>query len=407
LRIIVGFKDFDLSKHNEQWSPPTWVLSLGAGLAPFAVTLVAPAIPAMAIDLKADSNIAQLVLTTLLLSIAVGQLVAGPLSDRFGRKPLFLGGAIAYCVAGFGAVLSDTIEGIIFFRVIQGLGAAAAVAMSRSIVVDFYGRDRAAGVMSTIIAMMAIIPVFGTSLGGILTDLVGWHGSFFMLALTGLILTIFVGTQIQETHKPEHVFTFKDALMGYRELLGTKQFLASALTTAFQTAVFFAMMGFIAYSFERMSISPKEFGVWMATTSVGYVIGNLANKRLLKRYPIEIITLVGAIASLTCLLLMEIWHNASPNSPTGLAIPMLLVGLSNGVIIANSIIMASSAIPRLRGSATGLVGAMQMGAGGISGTVAIWLGADQNTHIGIFTLLVISLCSLMAAWWSSRLHQSQ
>ena len=396
-----------MSKHNEQWSPPTWVLSLGAGLAPFAVTLVAPAIPAMAIDLNADSNIAQLVLTTLLLSIAVGQLVAGPLSDRFGRKPLFLGGAIAYCVAGFGAVLSDTIEGIIFFRVIQGLGAAAAVAMSRSIVVDFYGRDRAAGVMSTIIAMMAIIPVFGTSLGGILTDLVGWHGSFFMLALTGLILTIFVGTQIQETHKPEHVFTFRDAMMGYRELLATKRFLASALTTAFQTAVFFAMMGFIAYSFERMSISPKEFGVWMATTSVGYVIGNLANKRLLKRYPIEIITLVGAIASLTCLLLMEIWHNASPNSPTGLAIPMLLVGLSNGVIIANSIIMASSAIPRLRGSATGLVGAMQMGAGGISGTVAIWLGADQNTHIGIFTLLVISLCSLMAAWWSSRLHQSQ
>ena len=407
MRIIVGFKDFDLNKHNEQWSPPTWVLSLGAGLAPFAVTLVAPAIPAMAIDLKADSNIAQLVLTTLLLSIAVGQLVAGPLSDRFGRKPLFLGGAIAYCVAGFGAVLSDTIEGIIFFRVIQGLGAAAAVAMSRSIVVDFYGRERAAGVMSTIIAMMAIIPVFGTSLGGILTDLVGWHGSFFMLALTGLILTIFVGTQIQETHKPEHVFTFRDAMMGYRELLATKRFLASALTTAFQTAVFFAMMGFIAYSFERMSISPKEFGVWMATTSVGYVIGNLANKRLLKRYPIEIITLVGAIASLTCLLLMEIWHNASPNSPTGLAIPMLLVGLSNGVIIANSIIMASSAIPRLRGSATGLVGAMQMGAGGISGTVAIWLGADQNTHIGIFTLLVISLCSLMAAWWSSRLHQSQ
>jgi len=396
-----------LNKHNEQWSPPTWVLSLGAGLAPFAVTLVAPAIPAMAIDLKADSNTAQLVLTTLLLSIAVGQLIAGPLSDRFGRKPLFLGGAVAYCVAGFGAVLSDTIEGIIFFRVIQGLGAAAAVAMSRSIVVDFYGRDRAAGVMSTIIAMMAIIPVFGTSLGGILTDLVGWHGSFFMLALTGLILTIFVGTQIQETHKPEHVFTFKDALIGYRELLGTERFLASALTTAFQTAVFFAMMGFIAYSFERMSISPKEFGVWMATTSVGYVIGNLANKRLLKRCPIEIITLVGAIASLTCLLVMELWHNAAPNSPTGLAIPMLLVGLSNGVIIANSIIMASSAIPRLRGSATGLVGAMQMGAGGIAGTVAIWLGADQNTHIGILTLLVISFCSLMSAWWSSRLQQPQ
>ena len=396
-----------MNKHNDQWSPPIWVLSLGAGLAPFAVTLVAPAIPAMAIDLRADSNIAQLVLSVLLISIAIGQLVAGPLSDRFGRRPLFLGGAIAYCLAGFGAALSDTMEGIIFFRVIQGLGAAAAVAMSRSIVVDFYGRDRAAGVMSTIIAMMAIIPVLGTSLGGVLTDVVGWQGSFFMLAVTGLILTGSVGTQIQETHKPEHVFTFKDALMGYRELLSTHRFLASSLTTAFQTAVFFAMMGFIAYSFERMNISPKEFGVWMATTSVGYVIGNLANKRLLDRYRIELITFTGAIASLASLLLMEMWHYAVPNSPTGLAIPMLLVGLSNGVIIANSIIIASSAIPRLRGSATGLVGAMQMGAGGISGTVAIWLGADQSTHVGIFTLIVISFCSLLSAWWSSKLEQVQ
>ena len=270
-----------MNKHNDQWSPPTWVLSLGAGLAPFAVTLVAPAIPAMAIDLKADSNIAQLVLTTLLLSIALGQLIAGPLSDRFGRKPLFLGGAIALLRRRVRRSTVSDHRGIIFFRVIQGFGAAAAVAMSRSIVVDFYGRDRAAGVMSTIIAMMAIIPVFGTSLGGIITDLVGWQGSFVMLAVTGLILTVFVGTQIQETHKPEHVFTFGDALMGYRELLQTERFLASSLTTAFQTAVFFAMMGFIAYSFERMSISPKDFGVWMATTSVGYVLGNLANKRLL------------------------------------------------------------------------------------------------------------------------------
>ena len=87
---------------------------------------------------------------------------------------------------------------------------------------------------------------------------------------------------------------------------------------------------------------------------------------------------------------MESWHTTAPNAPMGLATPMLRVGLSNGVIIANSIIRASSAIPRLRGSATGLVGAMQMGAGGIAGTLTIWLGADQDTNVGILTLLVIS-----------------
>ena len=84
---------------------------------------------------------------------------------------------------------------------------------------------------------------------------------------------------------------------------------------------------------------------------------------------------------------------------------MIFVGLSNGVIIANSIIVASSAIPRLRGSATGLVGAMQMGAGGVSGTIAIWLGADQNTSVGIITLIVISFFSLISAGWSTRLQR--
>ena len=139
------------------------------------------------------------------------------------------------------------------------------------------------------------------------------------------------------------------------ELLCTAKFLSSAFTTAFQTAVFFAMMGFIGYSFERMEISAKEFGVWMATTSVGYILGNLANKRLLKHYRIDVITWVGAAASLGSLIIMEIWHINNPSSPIGLAVPMIFVGLSNGVIIANSIIVASSAIPRLRGSATGLV----------------------------------------------------
>ena len=177
----------------------------------------------MAIDLNADSNITQLVLTTLLLSIAFGQLIAGPLSDRLGESPCSFG-AVAYCAAGFGAALSHSIEAIIFFRVIQGFGAAAAVAMSRSIVVDFYGRDQAASVMSTIIAMMAIIPVFGTALGGVLTDFVGWQGSFWMLP-DGTDTTYFV-SEIQETDSPEHVFTLKDALAGYAEPVQRSSFQA-------------------------------------------------------------------------------------------------------------------------------------------------------------------------------------
>ena len=391
---------------NYPTPPPIWVLSLGAGLAPFAVTLVAPAIPTLAIDLSADSNLAQLVLTTLLLSIALGQLILGPLSDHFGRKPIFLAGSIAFCLACVGAAASESIESIIIFRVIQGFGAAAAVAMSRSIVVDFYGTQKAAEAMSTIIAMMAVIPVIGTALGGILAEIAGWQGSFLVLAVTGALLSYLVKYKINETHEPKHILSLSNVWNGYRELLCTPKFMSSALTTAFQTAVFFALMGFIAYSFERMDISAKEFGFWMAATSVGYVAGNLVNKKLLATYKIETITLVGATASLCSLLLMELWYLAMPESPISLAIPMLFVGLSNGVIIANSIILASSAVPRLKGSATGLVGAMQMIAGGASGTIAIWLGADENTITGINVLVVIAFFSMLAAVWSSKIHRS-
>lgn len=164
-------------------------------------------------------------------------------------------------------------------------------------------------------------------------------------------------------------------------------------------------MGFIAYSFARMEIDAKEFGLWMATTSVGYIFGNLANKHLLRQYQMTIITLLGAFFSLASLVVMEVWFTASPNSPEALAIPMLLLGFSNGVIIANSIIIAASSIPRLRGSATGLVGAMQMGAGGVSGTIAIFLGADKDTSTGILTLIIISFCSLVSSIWSAQIER--
>ena len=394
-----------LNKTNYQSNPPVWILSLGAGLAPFAVTLVAPAIPTLTADLNANPTTAQWVLSVLLISIACGQLVAGPISDTFGRKPLFLGGAIAYCLAGFGAVFSQTIETIIFFRIIQGLGAAAAVAMSRSIVGDLYNREQSAGVMSTIIAMMAIIPVLGTSFGGLLADLTGWQGSFMTLAITGLFLTYAVKFRVQETHKPEHErgFTIKNSLVGYTMLMSTPKFLASAITTASQTAIFFTLMSFVAYSFNRMGINAKEFGVWMAMTSVGYIVGNLANKRFLAFFRIEYITLFGALISLISLLVMQIWYNYNADSPLSLAIPMILVGFSNGIMIANSIILASSALPNLRGSANGLVGALQMTAGGISGTVAIWLGAAQDTSTGILVLLVVSFCSLLSSIWSAKI----
>ncbi|MDB4021958.1 multidrug effflux MFS transporter [Litorivicinus sp.] len=393
-----------MSSQPSSIKPPIWILALGAGLGPFAVTLVAPAIPALRDDLSAGPNIAQLVLTTLLISIALGQLIAGPLSDRFGRRPLFIFGSLAYAVGGIGASLSHSVTTIIIFRVLQGLGAAASIAMSRSIVLDSYDRDGAARAMSSIIAMMAVIPVLGTSLGGVLTELIGWRGAFLVLACTGGILFFCVHTKIKETHTTRKQTSIKSIILGYSELLRSSHFLAAALTTAFQTGVFFALMGFIAYSFARMNIGPAEFGFWMGTTSLGYVLGNLLNKRLLKIYSIESITFYGSIASILNLALMWGCYNLDPSNPVSLALPMFLVGISNGVIIANSIILASSSIPYLRGSATGLVGALQMTSGGVAGTLAVWLGADQNTNIGIITLIAFGIASSLAALWSYRVQ---
>ena len=378
--------------------PPIWILAFGAAAGPMAVTLIAPAVPLIRESLQIDGNTAQLILTVLLVSMGIGQLLAGPLSDRIGRRPVFLTGTAVFGIAGAIAAFSDSMTMLILCRILQGFGAAASIAMARSTVGDVFTRQDAAKAMSTITAMMAVVPVLGTALGGIVADTIGWEGAFFVLAASGLILVVAVSVRVPESHHHREAKSVTQILGGYVTLFRSPTFVACSLTTALQTAVFFSLMGFIAYSFDRMGVPAAVYGFWMSATSGGYLLGNILNRRLLTRYSLETLTWSGAILSVSALLLMLVLHTLMPMEPIGLALPMFVMGIANGAIIANTIIGASGAVPALRGTATGLVGAMQMACGGVAGTVAIALGADNNTATGILVLLAIGCCSAIPSW---------
>lgn len=382
--------------------PPIWILAFGAAAGPMAVTLIAPAVPLIREALEIDGNTAQLILTVLLVSMGVGQLLAGPISDRMGRRPVFLAGTAVFGLAGLVAAFSTSMTMLITCRILQGLGAAASIAMARSTVGDVFSKQNAAQAMSTITAMMAIVPVLGTALGGIVADTIGWEGAFLVLAASGLLLVIAVSTQVTESHHNREAKSIKQTLGGYLTLFRSPLFVACGLTTALQTAVFFSLMGFISYSFDRMGIPAAIYGFWMSATSGGYLLGNIINRRLLKYRSLETLTWCGAVVSVSALALMLIMHSLMPMEPIGLALPMFIMGIANGAIIANTIIGASGAIPALRGTATGLVGALQMAFGGVAGTLAIALGADQNTQVGILVLLTIGCCSAIPSWFLFR-----
>ncbi len=386
--------------------PPIWILAFGAAAGPMAVTLIAPAVPLIRESLRIDGNTAQLILTMLLVSMGVGQLLAGPLSDRIGRRPVFLAGTALFGLAGAIAAFSDSMTMLILCRILQGFGAAASIAMARSTVGDIFTRQEAAKAMSTITAMMAVVPVLGTALGGIVADTIGWEGAFLVLATSGLILFAAVSLKVEETHHHREAKSVRQTLAGYLTLFRSPMFVACSLTTALQTAVFFSLMGFIAYSFDRMGIPAAIYGLWMSATSGGYVLGNILNRRLLARHSLETLTWGGGILSISAMVFMLILHTLMPMQPIGLALPMFIMGIANGAIIANTIIGASGAIPALRGTATGLVGALQMACGGIAGTLAIALGADTNTSIGILVLIGIGCCSAIPSWFLYRGQRS-
>ena len=353
-------------------------------------------------NFEASADKTQLILTSFIFFVAIGQLLFGTLSDKLGRRPIIIFGSFLYSIGGLLAIISPYIEFLILMRIIQGLGAAACLSMARVIVNDSFQREEAAQKLSFITAVMVIFPNVALISGGIIADTIGWRGSMFTLSIFGFFLFLFTLRFIPET-KPSNFekFSNSEIFNSYYKVISNKKFLNFTILGATQTAIFFSTFSFMPYEFERMGVSSTEFSIWLAFTGLGYFTGNLINGNYASKIGISKMCFIGCLGTSFAFSLMIFFHLLNFKYPFFISLPLFIFGLFNGITVANSIIGGISATGKLSGTATGIAGATQMTFAAILGTFIIACGGDESFALCIIIILILNC---LAIYSSSVIH---
>ncbi|MAE16424.1 MAG: MFS transporter [Deltaproteobacteria bacterium] len=388
--------------------PPLWLLVLVMGCGGLPITIISPALQAIAADFQADNALVQLLLSGYFSAVALSQLVYGPLSDRYGRKvPLALGLAL-YAIGGVMGVLAMSMEWLLAARVLQGLGGAASPSIVRAIINDAYERSEAAAAFGAVTAVMAIVPIFGFVSGGWISEVFGWRGAMLIIAVIGAVTLVMVGFFLQETNLTplEQLKTAKLA-REYRLLIVNPAFLTFALVSSCSTGIFFSFIGFLPYEYARLGVGMGETGFWFVITPLGYMLGNLGTRQFVHRIGLERLILIGSLISLLASSALLGVSQFPDRTPLMIAIPCMVFGVSGGLVIPNGTMGAIAIAKQLGGSASGITGAMQMGFGVLGGSLVAAVGGYDHVAMGLLVLLGFAVVAVGASLLTLRVKSAR
>ena len=383
--------------------PPIWFLALCSAVGVVGLTVLTPILPLVRDDLNVSSASVQQMLSGYLLALAIGQLIWGPLSDRHGRRPILLVGAALFVISGIAVTALQDIQWLVLFRVVQGFGAAACMAMARAMVNDVFARTEAARQMSTISMVLSVAPALSLAFSGWLAVNAGWKSTMVILVAAGLLLLLSGCYVAKETnyHKIKKI-SMGTTFSAYCAVLRNPMFNFWTLASGMQVGMFFCLNSFLAYQYQRNGYSASEFGLWFALTPLFYLLGNTINRNWFVHKGLERAALLGCFLSLLSGVSMLLTQAMGFTHALSLALPCCLFGFANGIVIANSTVGAISAADNHRGTGTGIVGAWQMAAGGIAGAIIIALGGAQHFVVAISVVIVMACISVASMLYIYR-----
>ena len=336
-----------------------------------SVDMYLPAFPTLAQDLLTDSGRVQQTLSAFLLGFAVSPLVWGPLSDRFGRKPILYAGLVIFVAASIGGALSQSIDVLIGFRFLQALGGSAAASLARAIVRDRYDREEAARTLSLLFVVMAIAPMAAPIIGGQVLVFFGWRAIFWALAGYGVVCIALTVYPLRETLPPERRTHHHAGEMAksYGALLRNQRYIGYALC---QGLSFAAMFAYIAGSpfviIELFGISPELYGFLFAAHVFALMIGSAANSRLVTRVGVDRMLLFGAVG-LAFGGVLVFFAGALAVPLAALIGSVVVMMLFVTMIGANATAGALSEFPNMAGTASAFLGMLQFAMGAAAGAL--------------------------------------
>ena len=365
-----------------------------AAVSPLGINMYLPSMPGMARAFGVDYTTIQLTLSLYLAAMAVGQLIVGSLSDRFGRRPVLLTGLLVFVLGSFVCLSAQNVGVLIAGRVVQAVGGCAGITLSRAIVRDLYGRNQVASMIGYVTMGMAVAPMMAPTIGGVLDTLYGWRASFaFLMAFGGLAL-LFAFRSLPETNRNRGAAaSTRELWLSYKSLVRSRLFWGYTLAAGFISAVFFSFLAGAPYvMIELMGRSPAEYGFYFAMVPSGYILGNFMTGRFAARVGPNRMILTGTAVALVSVSAMAAAFAAGILHPVALFAPMFFIGVGNGLVLPSGIAGAVSVNPEVAGAAAGLSGSLQIGFGAL---VAPLIGAMLSTTVWPL-IAIMAACSLLA-----------
>ncbi len=382
--------------------PHILTLVLTAGVAALSLNIFLPSLPSMATHFGVDYAVMQLSVSLYLAMTAVLQVFIGPVSDRFGRRPVMLTAVAVFVVATLGAIVAPTFEVFLACRLAQAV-VATGFALSRAVVRDMVAQDQAASMIGYVTMGMSIVPMIGPVIGGALDHAFGWQASFVILAVAGAGLFALIWADQGETAR-SRATSFMDQARAYPALLKSQRFWGYVLAAGFASGAFFAYLGGAPYVATNVyGMDPAELGLYFGAPAVGYLIGNGMSGRYAVRLGVNRMIVIGTLVATGGLGVLAMLAAVDLSGKEVFFGFMVFVGLGNGILLPSANAGMLSVRPELAGSAAGLGGACIIGFGAALAALAgVVLTAGSGAMPLILLMFLSSAASLPCVWWVVR-----
>ncbi|MBV2143905.1 multidrug effflux MFS transporter [Falsochrobactrum sp. TDYN1] len=371
------------------------ILGLLSAIGPFAIDMYLPALPTIALDLRAETSAVQMSLLVFFLALAIAQLFCGPLSDMVGRKLPLYGGLGLFAIGSVGSALATDIDILVLFRLLQGVGAAAGAVIPRAIVRDLHRGVDAARLMSLLMLVFSISPILAPLTGSVLIGFVGWRGVFWAILVAALVGLVLVATSLKETRGAEARLesSISSALRGYGRLLKDRYFIGLICIGGFGVASFFVYLANSSFVLiNHYGLTPEQYALAFSANAVSFFGASQLNGWLGARFGLKRVVRV-AVSGFAATMLAMFTAVLMGHQSLWLIAGFLFVGYGFlGLVIPTTAVLALEEYGEIAGTASALLGTLHFVIGGVAiGITGAFFDGSALPMIG-----GIATCALMA-----------
>lgn len=376
------------------------LLGLLSAIGPFAIDMYLPALPAIGQNLSADIGSVQLSLTAFFLSLGVGQLLYGPVSDMVGRKPPLYAGLVLFAVASVGCALATDIHTLIVLRFIQGLGAAAGMAIPRAVVRDLHTGTDAARLMSLLILVFSVSPILAPLAGSAVIALTDWRGVFWVVAVAAVAGVVMMAAQLEETRPASDRVesSVRSALSAYGLLLRDRHYLGLVFIGGFAMAGFFTYLANSSFvMIDHYGLSPTVYSLAFGVNALAFIAASQFTGALGDRFGLVRVVKGGVLASSVAMVAMFAYYAAGGDRLAVLIVLYFIASGFMGLVIPTTSVLALETHGAIAGTASALLGTLQMLTGAFAMAV-VGLFTDGRPLPMVTGMAAGALIALVLTW---------